>query len=383
MKFLHTGDLHIGKKLFETSISEDQQDMLEQIRRIAEEERIDALVVAGDVYDRAVPGTEAVVMLDDFLTGFVQKEIPVLLISGNHDSPERLGFAGQILEKQGLHIAGIYEGSLKKVTLPDAAGEVCFVCMPFVKPAAVGAVNSADAVKKMLEREQIDFADGKRYVLITHFFVTGEDGAQPELSESETGVEVGGLDNVPAGLFRGFCYVALGHIHKAQQIRCETPIFYCGAPMKYSFSEADSEKSVNIVELAGDGSVQVRRRKLRPLHEMRCIRGRLQDLMRQEIIHAEGVSPLDYLQATLTDREELINPMATLRSVYPNMLQILFEKNYTGVKEAYESGLCGARKGTKELFADFYEMLTGETLDEGQRLIVAEAAEAAEGEDNL
>ena len=377
MKFLHTSDLHIGKKIFETSLLREQEAMLDQIFSIAVEEAVDALVIAGDVYDRSVPATEAVTLLDEFLTRFAEKKIPVIMISGNHDSPERVGFADKILEKQGIYIAGTYDGTLRRVELTDAYGKVVFVCLPFVKPAVVDAATCAEAVENILKKEAIDFCDGNRYVLVTHYFVTGASGEQPQLSESETGIDVGGIDNVPADVLAGFHYVALGHIHKAQQIS-GGPIYYSGAPMKYAFSEAGSSKYVNIVEIDEEGEAYIIRKPLKPLHEMRCIKGELAELIREDVVNDWEVDSQDYIQATLTNREELVNPIGTLRSVYPNVLQILIEKNYSVADETYESKLTGERKSTEELFAGFYQMLTGSELDERQWETIRQAAQEAE-----
>lgn len=377
MKFLHTSDLHIGKKIFETSMLKEQQQMLEQIYDIAVGENIDALVIAGDVYDRSVPSTEAVSLLDVFLTRLAEKGIPVIMISGNHDSPERVGFAGKILENQGLYIAGTYDGKLRRVQLQDAFGTVVFVCLPFIKPAVADGSNCMEAVSNILKKENIDFSDGNRYVLVSHYFVTGDNGEAPELSESETGIDVGGIDNVPAGVFDGFHYVALGHIHKAQKIGGRE-IYYSGAPMKYSFSEAGSVKCVNLVELDRAGRVSVTKKAIKPMHEMRCIKGELGELIKPEVV--SGADCNDYIQATLTNREELINPIGTLRGVYPNVLQILLEKNYSVSEETYESKLTGERKSTEELFAGFFEMLTGNSLDDKQKEMVREVAMEAEGE---
>ncbi len=374
MKFLHTGDLHIGKKIFETSLLEDQQVMLQQICDIAVEEQVDAVLIAGDVYDRSVPATEAVELLDDFLTKLIECKLPVVMISGNHDSPERVGFADKILERQGLYIAGAYEGKLRRVEFEDEFGKVCVVCLPFVKPAVAEGHNCAEAVEKLLAKEELNFKDSSRYVLVTHYFVTGENGQAPELSEAETTVDVGGIDNVPADVFAGFDYVALGHIHRYQQISAGQ-VYYAGAPMKYSFAEANSTKTVNIVTLGEKGQCQVRRRELKPLHELRCIKGLLQELIRPEVVNTADTSARDFIQATLTDKEELIDPIGTLRSVYPNTLQILIERNVAPDVEQMESRLRGSRRSTEELFADFYEMLTGEALSERQRQIVREEVE--------
>lgn len=382
MKFLHTADLHIGKKIFEMSLITDQKHILSQIYEIACREKVDALLIAGDVYDRAVPSTEAVELLDEFLTRLQQAGIPVIMISGNHDSPERVSFADAILEKQGIHIAGGYQEQLKTVTLNDAFGPVTFVCMPFVKPAVTGGTTSAEAVEHMLSRLPMTLSLNHRYVLITHYFVIGENGEAPELSDSETDVNVGGLDSVPASFFASFSYVALGHIHKPQHIG-NGNVYYSGSPLKYSFSEARGDKYVNIVELGERGQVKVHKEKLKPLREMRCIKGRLADLMSAEVIAQIGDGKEDYIQVTLTDTEELIDPIGTLRSVYPNVLQILLEKNMLpeGQEEAYESRISGTHKSTTELFSEFYEMLKGEPLDEKRRTVVEEvAAEAKERE---
>lgn len=373
MKLLHTADLHIGKRIFEMSMLEEQKHVLRQIHEIALEEKVDAVLIAGDVYDRSVPSTEAVELLDDFLTTLIQAKVPVIMISGNHDSPERVGFADRILEKQGLYIASTYEGELKKVTLQDEYGEVCIVCLPFVKPALAEGRNCTEAVRNILEKESLCM-EKKRYLLVTHYFVTGANGEVPQLSESESMIDVGGIDNVSVNLFEGFDYVALGHIHKYQQIG-EKQVYYSGTPLKYSFAEANSEKSVNIVELKDKGQVEVRRRLLQPLHEMRCIKGLLSKLICPEVVAAEGVSNEDYIQATLTDQEELIDPIGTLRTVYPNTLQILMERSVGADVENMESRLQGGVKRLDELFAEFYELLTGRELNEKQFSIVQEILE--------
>lgn len=439
MKFLHTGDLHIGKKLFEASVLEDQAHILNQIHEIALAEQVQAVVLAGDLYDRSVPPAEAVTLLDDFLTRLVQAGIPVIAVSGNHDSPERISFGEKILEKQGLYLAGVYEGSLRRVEISDGETKVCFVCLPFVKPAQVEETTSAGAVARILYKEglladdisgqeqdkdtaqkqekaaaqgnraleqektaaqgdrvleqekaaaQENTAEGPmtgsegmdvcevpmRQVLVTHYFVTGENGQAPQLADSETSVDVGGIDNIPADVFKAFDYVALGHIHRCQQVG-EGPIWYAGAPMKYSFSETRDTKSVNIVELRGRDPVTVTRRYLTPIREMRCIKGQLRDLIRPETVGAEGVSSEDYIQATLTDREELIDPIGVLRSVYPNVMQILSQRYEETGRDNYVSRLQGRRREPQELFGDFYEMLTGEKLSESQRELARDVAE--------
>lgn len=378
MKFLHTADLHIGKKIYEQSLISDQKFILEEILEIALKEQVDAVVIAGDVYDRAIPPTEAVALLDDFLTRLHRKGIPMIAVSGNHDSPERLSFGDRILEGQGLYISGVLQEPLRTVLLQDQYGPVHFVLLPFVRPAAVGAGSSAEAVEAILSRQPRSLSLNERYVLVTHFFVVGDNGECPELSDSETDTHVGGLDGVPASLFQSFDYVALGHIHKPQRMGGGNA-YYAGSPLKYSFSEAGVDKSVNIVELGTPGTaVQVRRVPLVPRHDMRCIKGSLREMMGPEALEANKKGIEDYLQVILTDQEELIDPIGTLRSVYPNVLSLLLEKNLQVADEAYETRLTGNRKTAEKLFEEFYQLLREEPL-EGRRLeIVKEVAAACE-----
>lgn len=378
MKFLHTSDLHIGKIVNEFSMIEDQEYILAQIKAIAMSEKVDAVIIAGDIYDRSIPSTEAVELLDRFLTELLAEKIQVIMISGNHDSPERVSFADKILEKQGLYISGSIEGNIKQVTLQDEWGDVTFVCIPFVKPALVGVKTSAEAVEKLLLEYKKQAKNQDRKVLVTHFFVTGDNGEAPELSESESTVNVGGLDNVPSSLFKDFDYVALGHIHKSQKIG-ERPVYYVGAPLKYSFSEARGMKYVNLVTMAVKGDVEVEKRELRPLHEMRVIKGKLADLMAPQVV--ETVDRKDYIQAILTDDIELIDPIGTLRSVYPNIMQIVMEKNRISNGEKNEINIVIEQKSTEELFGDFYKMLKEEPLDEVREEIVREVAMTARKEE--
>ena len=381
MKFLHTADLHIGKVIHDVSMLEDQRHILRQILRIACSRSVDALVLAGDIYDRAIPPAEAVVMFDGFLQEAVDAGIRVLMVSGNHDSPERIGFAGGILEKQGVSIAGVYRGELKQVRMEDGYGEVTFVLMPFVKPAQAGGKTSAEAVEKMLKLLR-DKEDGKgdgnprRRVLVTHYFVT-DNGKEPELSNGETTIHVGGLDNVEVSLLEGFDYVALGHIHKPQRIG-SGPVYYAGASLGYSFSEAGQTKYVNVVELGKKGQVSVEQVPLSPLHGLRKIRGNMEELMKPEIVAAADCT--DYIQAELTDRDELIDPIGTLRTVYPNILQILLSKNGEKTGGEYTALQEDRRKDIPELFREFYAMVRGEEPDGRRMELIKEVAKEAEVE---
>lgn len=379
MKFLHLADLHIGKAVNGFSMLADQAEILRQIRGIAKAEQVDCVVIAGDVYDRPIPPAEAVELLDGFLTKLTDEGISVLMAAGNHDSGVRLGFAGRILETKGLVIAGNPASPVKKVTFLDSYGEVAFFLLPFFKPAAAkelfGEVpeTTQEAVRMLLEREPV--ALGQRNVLVTHFFVTAGT-ALPELSDSETGVRVGGIDSVDAGLFGMFDYVALGHLHKCQKMG-EGNVWYAGSPLKYSFSEVHHEKSVSLVEIKEPGNVDIRRIPLKPLHDMRKIKGKLEVLLSQEV--AELADREDYICAVLTDEEELFDPIGSLREVYPNIMQIVLEKQTLLSGDARVQVPKKEQKTMPELYEMFFEEVTGRKLDEERLTIVREVFEEAGG----
>ena len=373
MKFLHTGDLHIGKTLHEFPLLEDQKYILKQIIEIAEAEKTDAVLLAGDIYDRSIPPVEAVSLLDDFLTELTSKNIMVLAVSGNHDSGERLSFMSSVLEKQNIFIAGNSVEPLRRIEWEKNGEQITFVLLPFVKPAEVGAKSTDEAVRLILDREGLSGENTEKhhkYVLITHFFVT-DAGKTPELSDSESPIHVGGIDNVDASAFSFFDYVALGHIHKPQKIGAGE-IYYAGTPLKYSFSETQQEKSVVITEI-GKEEMNVRRVPLKPLRDMRKIKGSMEELMKPEVVSLADAG--DYIQATLTDKEELIDPIGTLRSVYPNIMQIVLEKNEQKSGETGQRAAQISQKSTLELFEEFFELLRGEEMDEARREEVREALE--------
>ena len=373
MKFLHTGDLHIGKVLHEFPLLEDQKYILKQIIKIAEDEKTDAVILAGDIYDRSIPSVEAVSLLDEFLTELTAKNIMVLAISGNHDSGERLSFMNHVLEKQNIMIAGNSVEPLRRIEWEKNGEKITFVLLPFVKPAEVGAKSSDEAVRFILEREGLSGENKEKdhkYVLITHFFVTNA-GKTPELSDSESPVHVGGIDHVEASAFSFFDYVALGHIHKPQKIG-EGEVYYSGTPLKYSFSETLQEKSVIITEI-GKAGTNVKRVPLKPIRDMRKIKGSMEELMKPEVVSLADSN--DYIQATLTDKEELIDPIGTLRSVYPNIMQIVLEKNEQKTGETGQRAAQISQKSTLELFEEFFELLRGEKMDEARREEVRKALE--------
>lgn len=379
MKFLHLADLHIGKIVNGFSMLADQAEILLQIREIARREQAACVVIAGDVYDRPIPPAEAVELLDEFLTGLAEDKIPVLIAAGNHDSGVRLGFAGRILETKGLVIAGTPASPMKKVTFQDSYGEVAFFLLPFFKPAGLREVldetpeTTEEGVRRLLEKEPMSLGD--RNVLVTHFFVTAGK-TMPELSDSETAVRVGGVDSVDADLFQAFDYTALGHLHKCQKMG-EGNVWYAGSPLKYSFSEVHHEKSVLLVELREMGNVEVQQIPLKPLHDMRRIRGRLEDLLSPEV--AKLADREDYLCAVLTDEEELLDPIGSLRSVYPNVMQIVLEKHSRLSEDAKVHLPKKEQQTLPELYEAFFEQVTGRSLDEERRAVVQEAFEEAGG----
>lgn len=373
MRILHTADLHIGKTVNNFSMLEDQKYVLEQMVNAVKTQQADAFIIAGDVYDRPIPSAEAVLVFHEFIQKLHETGTEIFCISGNHDSPERLGFAEAILGEHGVHFAGTYKEKCKQITLQDFDGPVVFTLMPFVKPALLGEDTSEKAVQHMLkdtfgtEVRQ----DKLRHILITHYFVTNA-GKNPELSDSENPVSVGGLDNVDASCFQGFAYTALGHIHKPQQMNKEGdglgPVIYAGSPLAYSFSECGQEKSVVQIDVDKDGSVCLQRIPLKPLHLMRKLKGRLQEVISPLV--SECFDKEDYLQVTLTDEDELIDPIGTLRSVYPNVMQLVFEKKDKECDGEYSVIEAVEKKTTQELFEDFYFLIREKEMDDARKCVI-------------
>ena len=385
MIFLHVADLHLGKVVNDFSMLEDQKFILEQICGMAKENHADAVVIAGDIYDRAIPPGEAVTLLDSFLNALTALDIQVIMISGNHDSPERISFGENLLGGQGVHISGMYKEELTKIVFKEEAGETEFVLLPFVKPAQLGVRTSGEAVERMLEGywQGEDKKKPKNRVLVTHFFVThGE--KEPELSDSETTIHVGGLDNVDASLVQGFDYVALGHIHKPQQIG-EGPVWYAGAPLKYSFGEVSQTKKALLVRLGGEGLGEVKPLPLRPMREMRKIEGSLKEVLEgaiEDSVEKSGQYQ-DYIQAILTDEGELIDPIGTIRSVYPNVMQIVRKEaeraSDEGVILKNKSRMLAGQRDVLSLFEAFYQEVRQAELTDESRQAVTDIVKELEG----
>ena len=351
MKLIHLSDLHIGKRVNEVPMLEDQVHILNQILGIIDEEQAGAVLIAGDVYDKTVPSGEAVTLFDDFLCRLAERKLPVLIISGNHDSPERLAFGNRLLETNGIHISPVYHGDIQPVTLEDEQGKVDFWLLPFVKPAHVKrffpeeTVESyTDACRVAVEKMALD--PSRRNVLLTHQFVTGA-----SVCESEE-LSVGGSDNVDASVFEDFDYVALGHIHGPQNIGSNR-IRYCGTPLKYSFSEEHHHKSVTVVELGAKGTLSLSLRPLEPLHDLRTLRGTFGELT--DPAFYLGTDREDYLQILLTDEEDVPEAIGQLRVIYPNIMKLGYDNTRTRANRVLEEAADVERKSPLELFGELYE----------------------------
>lgn len=362
MKFVHLSDLHIGKRFFAEKLIEDQKHILQEICQIAADENPDAIVIAGDIYDKSVPPLDAVPMLDDFL--FQLRRYPVLMISGNHDSAERVAFASRQLKENGLHISPVYDGSVAPIILQDEHGPVNFYMLPFIKPVHVrqafpdeeSEINSyTDALRVAIAHMNVDYS--QRNVLITHQFITGS-----ERSDSEE--NVGGADNVDASVLAGFDYVALGHLHGPQNVGSER-IRYCGTPLKYSFSEINQEKSVSVITLGAKGEFALKTVPLHPLRDLRRLRGTYMELTdRQNYV---GTDTDAYMHITLTDEQDIPDAMARLRTVYPNLMVLDYDNTRT---RTHSNAISGAeqvqRKSPLTLFEELYQQQNGQPLTDEQ-----------------
>ena len=372
MKFLHLADLHLGKRVNGFSMLEDQAHILRQILAILDDEQPDGVLIAGDVYDKSVPSVEAVELLDGFLTELRARGVQVLLISGNHDSPERLAFGGRVMDSCGIHISPVYDGALAPVTLHDAFGPVHVWLLPFVKPAHVrrwfpdaDIESCTDAVAEAVAHMNVDTA--ARNVLVTHQFVTG--GTRSGSEE----LSVGGTDNVDSGVFAPFDYVALGHLHGAQHIARET-IRYAGSPLKYSFSEARQHKSVTVVTLGEKGDVQVRTAALTPLRELREIRGSYDELTARSF-YEHTTYRSDYLHLILTDEQDVFDAMSRLRTIYPYLMTLDYDNARTRAAGGMSVPAETERRTPLELFEALYTRQNHQPMSEVQRAYIAQLME--------
>ena len=373
MRLAHISDLHLGKRVNEFSMLEDQRYIVKQIESILEEEAADAVLIAGDVYDKPVPPGEAVRLFDSFLTALADRGTHVFVISGNHDSPERIAFGSRLMEKSRVYMAPVYDGHVSPIELRDAYGSVYVYMLPFIKPAVVKKCWPEEKIESYEDavgcavahmREEA-FVPEARNVLVAHQLVIGASRCDSEE------VSVGGLDQVSAALFRDFDYTALGHIHGPQNAGGER-IRYCGSPLKYSFSEAGHVKSVTIVDLEEKGNVRVRTRPLIPLHDMREIRGSYEEVVSRDFYRGTAVD--DYLHITLTDEEDILDAMGKLRAIYPNIMRLDYDNRRTREGGQLPEKVQRA-KSPLELLEELYALQNNQPMSGEQRELSARLIE--------
>lgn len=362
MKFIHLSDLHLGKRVNEYSMLEDQEYILKEIIHIIDAEKPDGVMIAGDVYDKSVPSAEAVQLFDNFLVQLAKRKLEVFVISGNHDSPERMAFGSRIMDAGGIHISPAYQGELVSYSMHDEYGAVDVYLMPFIKPAQVRRfcedeiTSYTDAVRFVISKLNINAEN--RNVLVTHQFVTGS-----VRSESEE-ISVGGTDNVDADVFEPFDYVALGHLHSPQNCGSER-IRYCGTPLKYSFSEAKDRKSVTVVELAKKGTVSYQTIDLIPQHDLVELRGTYAELTLKSFY--EGTTwQEDYTHITLTDEEDIPDAIGKLRAVYHRLMKLDYDNKRTRTSLEISGASDVESKSPLELFSDFYELQNNQPMSPEQ-----------------
>ena len=359
MKLVHLSDLHLGKRVNEFSMIEDQEYILTRIINAIDDEKPQVVVIAGDIYDKAVPSAEAVELFDDFLVRLSKRELKVLVISGNHDSPERIAFGSRLMNHSGVYMSPVYDGNIEPISLDDEYGSVDFFLLPFIKPAHVKKFypeveieSYTDAIKKAVEEMHVD--PDKRNVIITHQFVTGA-----SLCESEER-SVGGSDSIEGSVFDEFDYVALGHLHGPQKMGRET-VRYCGTPLKYSFSEANHKKSISIIEIFEKGNIKIRETPLLPRRNLVEIRGKYNDLVEKSFY--SDLNRDDYYHITLLDEEDILDAIAKLRVIYPNIMKLDYDNKRT--REQFE--ILGSKnvdnKSPLELFGELYEKQNNQALE--------------------
>lgn len=371
MKFIHLSDLHLGKRVNEYSMIEDQEFILKKIINIIDYEKPEGVIIAGDVYDKSIPSAEAVQMFDVFLTCLAKRNLQVFVISGNHDSPERMSFGSRLMDQSGIHISQVYNGKVEPFTLSDEHGNVNVYMLPFIKPVHVRRFSEeeidtyTDAIRVAVAEMNID--QSGRNILITHQFVTGA-----LRSESED-LSVGGSDNVDVSVFDGFDYVALGHIHSPQNCTSER-VRYCGTPLKYSFSEVKDKKSVTIVELANKGSLTIRTVPLDPMRDMVEIKGKYDDIMLKSFYENTSYQE-DYVHITLTDEEDIVDAIGKLRTVYHNLMKLDYDNRRTRSVAQVDGAVDVETKTPIELFSDFYELQNNQPMSDEQKAFVGDLIE--------
>lgn len=364
---MHLADLHLGKRVNGFSMMEDQEYILNRILEIMEEEQPDGLLIAGDVYDKTIPPAEAVRLMDDFLTAVAAKHVPVFLISGNHDSAERVAFGHQLMQGSGIWISPVYDGTIRHHTLEDRWGEVNIYLIPFLRPSVVRSFfpdveieDYTDALRTIIEDLQVDTS--QRNVVLAHQFVTAA-GALPETCDSEQ-LSVGGLDRVDGSVFSPFDYTALGHLHGPQRVGSET-IRYAGSPLKYSFSELHQKKSVTVAELRAKGETEIRQIPLQPRREMIELRGTFEEIL--EEARKKGELQTDYYHMILTDETDVVDALSRLREYYPNIMLLDYDNRRTRSQKEVEQLDRVEERTPGELFAALYEQQNGQEMDSDRK----------------
>lgn len=375
MKFIHLSDLHLGKRVNEFSMIEDQEYILTKIINVIDEEEPDGVLIAGDVYDRTIPSEDAMKLWDNFLIKLAKRKVPVYAISGNHDSAVRFADHSKLVETTGIHLAPVFNGEVEMVSVEDKDGKVNIYMLPFVKPVVVRQFFPEEEIKDYTDAcrvvvEHMNVNEKERNILIAHQFVTG--AARCESEE----VVVGGLDNVDVSVFDVFDYVALGHIHGKQSIGRET-VRYCGTPLKYSFSEKDHQKSVSVVEIGKKGEVAIREIPLVPKHDLREIKGTYEELTCKK--NYDGTPVDDYIHAVLTDEDDIPDAMGKLQIIYPNLMKLSYDNKRTRENRKIEDIQDIEKKSELELFEEFYEMQNNQGMSEEQRAFASDLIQSIWG----
>ena len=382
MKLMHLSDLHLGKLVLEQSMIDDQKYILNQIIDIVKKEKVDIVLIAGDVYDKSIPTIEAVNLFSNFLTKLYKLKVLVFVISGNHDSKDRLSFGNELFVDNGIYIEGIFNGNLRCETINDKYGKLNIYMLPFIKPVEIKRFypdeiidTYEDAIKCILKHSSINKSE--RNIVMVHQFVTslGEDVIR---SDSES-ISLGGIDNIDVTLFKDFDYVAMGHIHGPQKVGRETAR-YSGSPLKYSFSEVNQKKSVCIIEFNSKEDINISKIPLIPIKDMRVIKGPFDKLISKEIVNLENKN--DYLDVILTDDDYIINAIGKLRKFYPNILKLEYENKISSNEVLDNIDIDKSNMSPIDLFSEFYKMQNGIELSVKKKKIIEEVIKEVNDEAN-
>ncbi len=368
MKFLHLSDLHLGKNLNGFSLYQDQAYILHQVVQIAQNEQIEAVIIAGDIFDKSVPNSQAIQLFDEFLTSWAELNLPVFIISGNHDNAQRVAFGANLFKQNNIFISPVYNGNISPITLEDNFGKINFYLLPFLKPTTVRNFFPDEEITSYNQAievalKNISLNTNERNILIAHQFVTGA-----YICDSED-IVVGGIDNIDANLFQDFDYVALGHLHTPQTILRKS-IRYCGTLLKYSFSEINQEKSLTIVDFFTKNDINIKTISLSPLHDMRKLKGSYADLTLKS--NYEHTNTTDYLAIILTDEEDIPDAINRLRSIYPNIMQLSYENTRTNTAKQLANIDIHNLKSPLTLFKEFYTQQNNQDLNTEQNAILEE-----------